>query len=170
MKIKKSALEWCRAPFDLNMQNQVKSLINKETEIKSINLNVPLINSNSLFYNSEIEIENELISELHLKKAINRSEFFEESTSHQILMNYIINYDLDNKTISGSPLGNYVKKLNLNFYKLSVDKNIINTYLNLFKELDIHIENFIGFFTCSSTLFKVIILNLSTFFISKKFP
>ncbi len=113
------------------------------TEIKSINLNVPLINSNSLFYNSEIEIENELVSELHLKKAINRSEFFEESTTHQILMNYIINYDLDNKTISGSPLGNYVKKLNLNFYKLSVDKNIINTYLNLFKELDIHIENFI---------------------------
>ena len=113
------------------------------TEIKSINLNVPLINSNSLFYNSEIEIENELISELHLKKAINQSEFFEESSSHQILMNYIINYDLDNKTISGSPLGNYVKKLNLNFYKLLVDKNIINTYLNLFKELDIHIENFI---------------------------
>ena len=37
------------------------------TEIKSINLNIPLINSNSLFYNSEIEIENELISELHLK-------------------------------------------------------------------------------------------------------
>tara|TARA_B100000686_G_C16805386_1_gene989755 strand:- start:9824 stop:11527 length:1704 start_codon:yes stop_codon:yes gene_type:complete len=34
MKIKKSALEWCRAPFDLNMQNQVKSLINKETELK----------------------------------------------------------------------------------------------------------------------------------------
>ena len=113
------------------------------TEIKSINLNVPLINSNSLFYNSEIEIENELISELHLKKAINQSEFFEESSSHQILMNYIIKYDLDNKAISGNPLGNYAKKLNLNFYKLLVDKNIINTYLNLFKELNIHIENFI---------------------------
>ncbi|MDC0192707.1 cell division protein FtsA [Alphaproteobacteria bacterium] len=112
-------------------------------EIKSINLNVPLINSNSLFYNSEIEIENELISELHLKKVINQSEFFEESSNHQILMNYIINYDLDNKTFSGSPLGNYAKKLNLNFYKLLVDKNIVNTYLNLFKELDIHIENFI---------------------------
>ena len=113
------------------------------TEIKSINLNVPLINAYSLFYNSEIEIENELIGELHLKKAINQSEFFEESSSHQILMNYIINYDIDNKAISGNPLGNYAKKLNLNFYKLLVDKNIINTYLNLFKELDIHIENFI---------------------------
>ena len=113
------------------------------TEIKSINLNMPLINSYSLFYNSEIEIENELIGELHLKKAINQSEFFEESSNHQILMNYIINYDLDNKTISGNPLGNYAKKLSLNFYKLLVDKNIVNTYLNLFKELDIHIENFI---------------------------
>ena len=63
------------------------------TEIKSINLNVPLINSNSLFYNSEIEIENELISELHLKKAINQSEFFEESSNHQILMNLLKNHD-----------------------------------------------------------------------------
>ncbi len=131
-----------------SIKKEVSEVINaaaKEsvTEIKSINLNVPLINSNSTFYNSEIEIESELITELHLKKAINQSDFFKESTNFQILMNYIINYDLDNKIISGSPVGNYAKKLNINFYKLLVDKNIINTYSNLFEKLDIHIENFI---------------------------
>ena len=42
-----------------------------QTDIKSINLNVPMSESNSLYYSSQIEIENELISDLHLKKSIN---------------------------------------------------------------------------------------------------
>ena len=71
---------------------------------------------------------------MHLKKAINQSDYFNEFINEKILMNYIISYEIDEKLISGSPIGNYAKNLNLNFYKLLVNQNIINTYQNLFKD------------------------------------
>ena len=40
---------------------------------------------------------------LHLKKAINQSDFFNEVINKKILMNYIINYEIDDKIISGNP-------------------------------------------------------------------
>ena len=39
-----------------------------QTEIKSINLNVPIISSESFFYNSIVTLNNEIINDLHLKK------------------------------------------------------------------------------------------------------
>ena len=130
------------------IKKEVKDILDiaakeSQTEIKSINLNIPVSESQSSFYNSEINIENELINELHLKKAINNSEFFNERVNYKNLMNYIINYEIDGKIIFGSPVGNFAKKLNLNLYKLSVDKNVLKTYKNLFDELKIHVVNFI---------------------------
>ena len=63
------------------IKSEVKEVLNtaakeSQTAIKSINLNVPVSSSESLFYNSQIEINNELINDLHLKKAINESVFF----------------------------------------------------------------------------------------------
>jgi len=60
------------------IKKEVKDILDiaakeSQTEIKSINLNIPVSESQSLFYNSEIDIEDELINELHLKKAINNS-------------------------------------------------------------------------------------------------
>jgi len=125
--------------------NQVISLAAKDsqTEIKSINLNIPISDSMSFFYNSKIEIENELIMELHLKKAINQSDFFENLDNYEILMNYIASYEVDNKTLFGNPIGNFAKIINLNFYKLLVKKNLINTFKNLFNDLQIHIEQLV---------------------------
>ena len=114
-----------------------------QTEIKSINLNIPLSGSLSKYYGSKISIDNELINELHLKKALNQSEFFENIFNYEILMNYIIDYGLDDKVILGNPSGNFAKSLNLNFYKLIISKNTINTYKNLFEDINIHIANFI---------------------------
>jgi cell division protein FtsA len=114
-----------------------------QTDIKSINLNVPMSDSNSHYYSSQIDIENELINDLHIKKSINLSDFFSQSDDLQIVMNYIIDYEIDDKLINGSPVGNFAKKLRLNLYKLSVDINIINSYENLFSELGIHINHFV---------------------------
>ncbi|MDC1296499.1 cell division protein FtsA, partial [Alphaproteobacteria bacterium] len=91
----------------------------------------------------EIYIENESINDLHLKKSINQSEYFEDSLNQFVLMNFIANYEIDNKIIFDNPLGNYAKKLNINFYKLLVNKNTINTYQNLFNQLKIHIAQFV---------------------------
>ena len=60
-----------------NLHDQVKSLVNEaekqsQTKLNSINLNLSLLNSNSYYYDSEIELKNERISELHLKKIINQ--------------------------------------------------------------------------------------------------
>ena len=98
-----------------SIKNEVKEIIDlaakeSQTEIKSINLNVPLYGSDSLFYNSQIDIENELISELHIKKAINQSEFFNEPINKYVLMNFILNYEIDNELSTGSPIGNFAKK------------------------------------------------------------
>ena len=57
-------------------------------------------------------------------------------------MNFVLNYEVDDSVVE-SPIGNFAKKLNINFYKLSVDKNLFNTYKNIFDELNIHVEHFI---------------------------
>ena len=59
-----------------NLHHQIKSLVieaekQSQTKLNSINLNLSLLNSNSHYYNSEIKLKNERISELHLKKIIN---------------------------------------------------------------------------------------------------
>ena len=131
-----------------SIKSEVKKVIDEaakdsQTEIKSINLNLPLSKSNSNFYSSSINIENELINDLHLKKAVNQSSFFENSVNEEIIMNFIMSYEVDDKVFFENPIGNFAKKLNLNFYKLSVDQNLINTYKNLFKELNIYIEEII---------------------------
>ena len=133
--------------FEL-IKQEVKEIIElaakeSQTEIKSINLNVPLSGSNSFFFKSQIDIENELINELHLKKAINKSEFFNETINKYTLINLITYYEIDKKIITGSPIGNYAKTLDLNFYKILVDQNMIHTYENLFNQLNIHISHFI---------------------------
>ena len=133
--------------FEL-IKQEVKEIIElaakeSQTEIKSINLNVPLSGSNSFFFKSQIDIENELINELHLNKAINKSEFFNETINKYTLINLITYYEIDKKIITGSPIGNYAKTLDLNFYKILVDQNMISTYENLFNQLNIHISHFI---------------------------
>ena len=130
------------------IKNEVKEVLDtaakeSQTAIKSINLNVPVSSSESLFYNSQIEINNELINDLHLKKAINESVFFNKILNKKILMNYIINYEMENKIIVDNPVGNYAKNLKVNFYKLLIEQNFINSYENLFNELKIHIANLI---------------------------
>ena len=86
-----------------------------QTEIKSVNLNIPISESYSQYYNSEIDIDNQLINELHLKKAINQSDYFEELVDKFTLMNFIIDYEIDGKILSEMPIGNFAKKLKLIF-------------------------------------------------------
>ena len=63
-----------------NLHDQIKSLVidaekQSQTKLNSINLNLSLLNSNSYYYNSAIELKNEKISELHLKKGLILSSF-----------------------------------------------------------------------------------------------
>ena len=130
------------------IKSEVKEVVDiaakeSQTEIKSINLNIPISSSESLFYNSEILINNELINDLHLKKALNQSDFFNEFSEQKVLMDFILNYQVDNKIIFDNPEGNYANILKINLYKLLVQKNLYNTYENLFNELNIHVANFI---------------------------
>ena len=97
-----------------SLKFEVKKVIDlaakeSQTEIKSINLNIPLLDANSVFYNSEIHIENECINDLHLKKSINQSDYFDDSINQYVLMNFIANYEIDNKVIFDNPLGNFAK-------------------------------------------------------------
>ena len=114
-----------------------------QTDIKSINLNLPAIESSSIFTESEINVSGKMISDLHLKKAINQSDILEAIENYDVIQKFISSYELDNKFSPNSPIGTFGDNLKLNFYKFAVKKNYINTLSSLFKNLKIHIENYV---------------------------
>ena len=90
------------------VKDQVKNLVleaqkESQTEIKSIIINLSAIDSISLFSTSEIEIIDEQISELHLKKAINKSDLFEPIKDYEVIKNLIIGLLISfNTKVSGN--------------------------------------------------------------------
>ena len=114
-----------------------------QTDIKSVNLNLPAIESSSIFSESEINVSGKMISDLHLKKAVNQSDILETVENYDIIQKFISSYELDNKFFSNSPIGTFGDNLKLNFYKFAVKKNYTNTLSSLFKNLNIHIENYV---------------------------
>ena len=81
------------------------------------------MNSSSHYYNSEINLKKEKISELHLKNN-NKSDFFNNSEDKFELYNNIISYDVDNNQYYLAPIGNYSDNLKINFYKILTEKNM----------------------------------------------
>ena len=127
---------------------QIQQLINEaekqsQTKINSINLNFSLLNSSSHYYNSEIKLKNEKISELHLRKIVNQSEFFDISHDKFELLNNIISYELDNNQFYSAPIGNYSDNIKINFYKILTHKKYIENFSNIIDNLRINIENYI---------------------------
>jgi cell division protein FtsA len=84
-----------------------------------------------------------MISDLHLKKAVNQSDILETIENYDVIQKFISSYELDNKFFSNSPIGTFGDNLKLNFYKFAVKKNYTNTLSSLFKNLNIHIENYV---------------------------
>ena len=114
-----------------------------QTEIKSINLNVPAVESFSLYSESEIKINGEMVNDLHIKKAINESNILEPIENYEVIQSMILGYELDKKLLLENPSGTYGDSLNIRFYNYAVKKNIINTFAGIFDNLNIHVENFI---------------------------
>ncbi len=131
-----------------NLLDQIKFLITEaekqsQTKIKSINLNFSLLNSLSHYYDSEIKTNNEKISELHLKKIINQSEYFNNNSNNFELFNNIISYNVDNNYFFSAPLGNYSDNIKINFYKILTQKKYIENFSNIIHNLKLNIENYI---------------------------
>tara|TARA_Y100001970_G_scaffold236614_1_gene296505 strand:- start:9231 stop:10451 length:1221 start_codon:yes stop_codon:yes gene_type:complete len=133
--------------FD-ELLNEIKSLINEsekksQTKINSINLNLPTFDSISKYYDSQTEILNNAISELDIKKAINKSDYFSVNEDYYELYNNIYGYVLDNNILSSSPIGNYGQYLKILFYKILIPYKILNNYKNIIKKLNIKVDNFV---------------------------
>ena len=124
---------------------EVLSKASKEsqTEIASIRLNVSIVNSVTNYIDKEISISNEKISDLHLKKIINKSNILDSVDKHKVIHRSIINYELDNQTNIIDPRGMFGDKLKIFFYKLSINENNIKTLKAIFEELNIQIEDLI---------------------------
>ena len=114
-----------------------------QTKINSINLNVSLIDSKSHYYNSEINLEHEKITDLHIKKILNNSDYFENEVGFFEIMNNIISYDLDGNIFYTNPIGNYSNNLKINFYKLLVKKKYLDNLNSILNNLKINVENYI---------------------------
>ena len=131
-----------------SLLDQLSNLISEsekqsQTKINSINLNFSLLNSQSFYYDSEIKLKNEKISELHLKKIINQSEYFQNKSDQIVLFNNIISYNVDNNNYFNAPLGNYSDNIKINFYKILIQKKYIENFTNVIKNLKINIESYI---------------------------
>ena len=131
-----------------NLHDQVKSLVNEaekqsQTKLNSINLNLSLLNSNSHYYNSAIELKNERISELHLKKIINQSEYFNNQSEKFEVFNNITSYDIDNNLYFNAPIGNYSDNIKINFYKINIQKKYSDNISSVIKKLKLNIDNYI---------------------------
>jgi cell division protein FtsA len=130
------------------VNEEVQEIINQaanesHTEIASVYLNVPTIESKSIFSKSEINILNEKISDLHIKKTINQSDLLEPIDNYKVIHKSIINYELDKHSLILDPRGMYGNNLKVNFYKLAINENIIKTVLTIFDKLNIQIENYV---------------------------
>ena len=82
-----------------------------QTEILSINLNVPAVDSISLYSKSEIKLINEKISELHIKKIINQSDYLDTIDNYNVIHKSILNYELDKNSIVNDPRGMFGNNL-----------------------------------------------------------
>ena len=131
-----------------NLHDQIKSLVKEaenqsQTKLNSINLNLSLLNSNSYYYNSAIELKNEKISELHLKKIINQSEYFNNYREQFEIFNNITSYDIDNNLYFNAPIGNYSDNIKINFYKINIQKKYSDNISSVIKKLKLNIDNYI---------------------------
>ena len=141
--VKKNFLDDLTTIKDQVRKTIVQAQKESQTEIKSIILAMPAIESLSVFNEAEIDISGEKINDLHLKKAINESKILNPIENYETINNLVINYNLDKKISNINPIGSYGDILKINFYKFLIKKNIINTFTNLFNELNIHVEEFV---------------------------
>ena len=130
------------------LSNDIKSLISEsekksQTKINSINLNIPMIDSVSRFYNSEIENLEKQITDLDLKKIINNSEYFNVEDNYYQIFNKINGYVLDGNLIHNTPVGNYANKLKILFYKILIPYKNIQSYKNVIESQNISIESYV---------------------------
>ena len=128
-----------------NLLDDIKKLIVdsekvSQTKLHSININIPSIDSFSEYYDSEILADNEKITELHLKKIINKSDYFKKNENFYQVLNNIISYELDNKLIYSDPVGNYANKIKIYFYRLLLHKKFVNNVLNLARDLKLNVD------------------------------
>ncbi|MDC0625501.1 cell division protein FtsA, partial [Alphaproteobacteria bacterium] len=130
------------------LSNDIKSLIfesekNSQTKINSINLNIPMIDSVSKYYDSEIENLEEQITDLDIKKVINNSEYFNVEDDYYQIFNKINGYVLDGNMIHDTPVGNYANKLKVLFYKILIPYKNIQSYKNVIESQNISIESYV---------------------------
>ena len=130
------------------LSNDIKSLISEsekksQTKINSINLNIPMIDSVSRYYDSEIENLDQQISDLDIKKVINKSGYFNVDDDYYQIFNKINGYVLDGNLIHNTPVGNYVNKLKILFYKILIPYKNIQSYKNVIESQNISIESLV---------------------------
>ena len=130
------------------LSQDIKSLISEsekksQTKINSVNLNIPMIDSISRYYDSEIENLKQKISDLDIKKIINNSEYFNVDNDYYQIFNNINGYILDGNLLLNSPVGNYANKLKILFYKILIPFKNIQSYKNVIENQNISIDSYV---------------------------
>jgi len=114
-----------------------------QTKINSVNLNIPITESVSRYYNSEINNLEQQITELDIKKAINNSEYLNIDDDYYQIFNNINGYVLDDNLIFNNPVGNYANRLKVLFYKILIPYKNLQSYKNIVESQGISIESYV---------------------------
>jgi len=130
------------------LSNDIKFLISEsekksQTKINLVNLNIPITDSLSKNYDSEINNLNQQITELDIKKVINNSEYFNIDDNYYQIFNNINCYLLDDNLLFNSPVGNYANRLKILFYKILIPYKNLQNYKNLLDNQGISIESYV---------------------------
>ena len=133
--------------FD-NLTSEIKILLseaekNSQTKINSVNLNIPMNDSISKYYDAEIENFEKEINDLDIKKIINKSEYFNKDDDYFQIFNKINGYVLDDNILFDSPIGNYANNLKILFYKILIPNKNVKTYKNIVENLGISIDSYV---------------------------
>ena len=131
-----------------DLSNDIKILITEsekksQKKINSINLNIPTVDSISRYYESEINNLEQEITELDIKKVINKSEYFNIDDNYYQIYNNINGYVLDNNLLFNSPLGNYGNRLKILFYKILIPHKNLKSYKNIIDSLNISVDCYV---------------------------
>ena len=114
-----------------------------QTKINSINLNLPTIESISKYYESEVNNLSHQITDLHIKKAINNSEYLNVDDNYYEIFNSINGYVLDNSLIFNSPVGNYANRMKILFYKILIPYKNLKIFKNVIDNLNLSIDSYV---------------------------
>tara|TARA_Y100001970_G_C14148017_1_gene810969 strand:+ start:263 stop:1519 length:1257 start_codon:yes stop_codon:yes gene_type:complete len=145
----------------IKIEKEINKLIGEienktQTEISNVIVNASTTKSKSKFLEGSVNIGGEKIDNLHIKSAINNSNFNSDNEDYEPLHEMIKFFNIDNEKKVKDPIDLYGDILSVEIYQLLIKKNYIKSLKNILTKSNLNIDSIIAtsFASSLSTLTK----------------